>query len=125
MRDFLAAINGIGHAAVACDPQFGAALVDLQVQMPVGIAGAGGVMPHRDGLSWEQARSSRLPVLMTFSWAMHRLPSVGPLRHGGVDVGRLPDDEAATVGQGVPVVLPVREGSPGGSCGTAASWPTS
>ncbi|WP_369255796.1 MobF family relaxase [Geodermatophilus amargosae] len=26
MRDFLAAINGIGHAAVACDPQFRAAL---------------------------------------------------------------------------------------------------
>ena len=26
VRDFLAAINGIGHAAVACDPQFRAAL---------------------------------------------------------------------------------------------------
>ncbi len=26
VRDFLAAINGIGHAAVACDPQFQAAL---------------------------------------------------------------------------------------------------
>ncbi|WP_245177146.1 MobF family relaxase [Geodermatophilus sp. DF01-2] len=27
VRDFLAALNGIGHAAVACDPQFRAALV--------------------------------------------------------------------------------------------------
>src|SRR3712207_1426870 len=26
VRDFLAAVNGIGHAAVACDPQFRAAL---------------------------------------------------------------------------------------------------
>src|SRR3712207_8546739 len=26
VRDFLVAINGIGHAAVACDPQFRAAL---------------------------------------------------------------------------------------------------
>jgi exodeoxyribonuclease V alpha subunit len=28
VRDFLAALNGIGHAAVACDPQFRAALAD-------------------------------------------------------------------------------------------------
>src|SRR3954469_862680 len=28
VRDFLAAINGIGHAAVACDPQFRTALAD-------------------------------------------------------------------------------------------------
>ena len=56
---------------------------------------------------------------MTISSAMHRLASRGPLRHGGVDVERLPDDEAATVRQGVPVVLPVREGAPGGSYGTA------
>ena len=56
---------------------------------------------------------------MTISSAMHRLASRGPLRHGGVDVRRLPDDEAATVRQGVPVVLPVRESSPGGFYGTA------
>jgi hypothetical protein len=43
-----------------------------------------------------------------------------PLRHGGVDVERQPDDEAAGGRQGVPVVLPLREGSPGGSYGTAA-----
>ncbi len=40
-----------------------------------------------------------------------------PLRPGGVDVERRPDDKAATGRQGVPVVLPVREGSPGGSYG--------
>ncbi len=62
---------------------------------------------------------SRLQVLMTISSAMHRLASRGLLRHGGVDVERQPDDEAATVRQGVPVVLPVRGGSPGGSYGTA------
>src|SRR3712207_7258602 len=37
-----------------------------------------------------------------------------------VDVERRPGDEVATGSQGVPVVLPVREGSPGGSNGTAA-----
>ena len=44
----------------------------------------------------------------------------GLLRPGGADVERQPDDEAATGSQGVPLVLPVREDSPGGSCGTVA-----
>ena len=60
---------------------------------------------------------------MTISSAMHRLASRAPLRQGGVHVERQPNDEAATARQGVPFVLPVREGSPGGSYGTAASWP--
>src|SRR3954454_6909992 len=63
--------------------------------------------------------SSRLQVLMTISFAMRWLASPGPLQHGGVDVERRPDDEAASVRQGVPVVLPARQGSPGGSYGTA------
>src|SRR5919199_376690 len=44
----------------------------------------------------------------------------GLLRPGGVDAERQSEDKAATGRQGVPVVLPVREGSPGGSYGTAA-----
>ena len=56
---------------------------------------------------------------MMITSAMHWLSSRGALRHGGVNVERLPDDEAATVRQGVPVVLPVRQHSPGGSYGTA------
>ena len=41
------------------------------------------------------------------------------LRHGDVDAERRPDNEAAAGRQGVPVVLPVREDSSGGSYGTA------
>ncbi len=47
----------------------------------------------------------------------HRFAPRSLMRHGGVDVERRPDDEAAAGRQGVPVVLPVREGSPGGSYG--------
>ncbi|WP_336031980.1 MobF family relaxase [Geodermatophilus sp. FMUSA9-8] len=36
VRDFLAAINGIGHAAVACDPQFRAALAAHGYALDVG-----------------------------------------------------------------------------------------
>lgn len=48
---------------------------------------------------------------MTISSAMRRLASRGPLRHCGVDLEWRPDDEAARPA-GVPVILPVREGSP-------------
>ena len=42
------------------------------------------------------------------------------LRHGGAGVARLADDAALPGQQGVPVALPLREGSSGGSYGTAA-----
>ena len=44
----------------------------------------------------------------------------GLARPGGADVERQPEDDAATGSQSVPVVLPVREGSPDGSHRTAA-----
>ncbi len=44
------------------------------------------------------------------------------LRHGGSG-GRATSGRRGSAGeQGVPVVLPVRKGSPGGSYGTAAEW---
>ncbi len=42
------------------------------------------------------------------------------LRHGGAGVARLADDAALPGQQGAPVALPLREGSSGGSYGTAA-----
>jgi hypothetical protein len=52
--------------------------------------------------------------------ASARLTSL--LRQAGVDVERRPD-EAAAGRQGVPVALPVREGSPDGSYGTEDEGP--
>lgn len=66
------------------------------------------------------SRVSRLPMLMTLGFAVHRFavtqrPPATRWRRRRAASGRL-----GSVGQeGVPVVLPVRDGSPGGSCGTA------
>ncbi len=57
---------------------------------------------------------------MTISSGVAPARVTGLARPGGADVERQPEDDAATGSQGVPVVLPVREGSPGGSYGTAA-----
>lgn len=81
--------------------------------------GRHGVGRSRRLLTDSRSHFSRLWVLMTISSAMHRLASRGPPCDPGVDAERLPDDEAATGSQVVPVVIPVRESSPGRSYGTA------
>ena len=71
---------------------------------------------------WSRSPSCELQVRMTIS-SRGSIPArpTGFLRPGGADVEQELDDEAATGSQGVPVALPVREGSSGGSCGTAAN----
>lgn len=71
-----------------------------------------------DSYRLNKSPSSELQVRMTISSACTGQPHVA-LRAGGVDGERQPDDDAAGGWKSVPVVLPVREGSPGGSIGTA------
>ena len=60
-------------------------------------------------------------MTLGFAVAPVRGHAAALLRSVDVDVER-PADGAAAGREGVPVALPVRDGSPGGSYGTAAEW---